>query len=422
MKVLVLGAGVVGMTTAYYLWRDGHEVTVVERNAGPADETSFGNAGGLCPSFAGPWAAPGMVGKVMRMLLQADAPIRFRPQASLHQWRWIARWVGECNAERYRLNKLRMQRVAHYSLACLRSLAQEANLHDFDFHADGTLWLFRTPQEAELGRLATRALDDFEVPWRWLEPDEVDAREPALAHRTASIAGALLLPADASGDSHRFSQALAQRLGARGVDFRFNTTVHALETEGDRVSGVRSSAGRLQADACVVALGNQAPFLLRPLGLNLPVYPLKGYSITVPLLADAPDIRPALMDEHNKVMISRLGARIRAAGMAELGGYGLQAHPDRRDMLLRVVREFMPHGMDENHVSFWAGLRPMTPDGPPILGPTRWRGLFLNSGHGSNGWTQACGTSRIVATLVGGGVPEIDLDGLSGERFGIAPR
>lgn len=422
MKVLVLGAGVVGMATAWYLWRDGHEVTVVERHAGPADETSFGNAGGLCPSFAGPWAAPGMVCKVMRMLLLADAPIRFRPQASLHQWRWIARWVGECNAERYRLNKLRMQRVAHYSLACLRSLANEANLHDFDFHADGTLWLFRTPQEAELGRLATRALDDFEVPWRWLEPDEVNAREPALARRTAAIAGALLLPADASGDSHRFSQALAQRLSARGVAFRFNTTVHALETEGDRVSGVRSSAGRLQADAYVVALGNQAPFLLRPLGLNLPVYPLKGYSITVPCLADAPDIRPALMDEHNKVMISRLGTRIRAAGMAELGGYGLQAHPDRRDMLLRVVREFVPHGMDEANVAFWAGLRPMTPDGPPILGPTRWRGLFLNSGHGSNGWTQACGTSRIVATLVGGGVPEIDLDGLTGERFGIAPR
>jgi D-amino-acid dehydrogenase len=422
MKVLVLGAGVVGMATAYYLWRDGHEVTVVERNAGAAGETSFGNAGGLCPSFAGPWAAPGMVSKVLRMLLQADAPIRFRPQASLHQWRWIARWVAECHPERFRRNKLRMQRVAHYSLACLRGLADEAGLHDFDFHADGTLWLFRTAQEAELGRLATRALDSFGVPWRWLEPHEVDACEPALAQRSARITGALQLPADASGDSHRFAQSLVRLLSDQGVALRFNTTVQALETEGDRISGVRSSAGRLTADAYVVALGNQAPFLLRPLGLNLPVYPLKGYSITAPLLEGAPDIRPALMDEHNKVMISRLGGRIRAAGMAELGGYGLSADPAQRDMLLRVVREFIPHGMDEQRVTFWAGLRPMTPDGPPILGPTRWRGLFLNSGHGSNGWTQACGTSRIVASLVAGRAPEIDLEGLTGERFGISAR
>lgn len=422
MKVLVLGAGVVGMATAYYLWRDGHVVTVVERNAGAAGETSFGNAGGLCPSFAGPWAAPGMVSKVLRMLLQADAPIRFRPQASLHQWRWIARWVAECHPERFRRNKLRMQRVAHYSLACLRGLADEAGLDDFDFHADGTLWLFRTAQEAELGRLATRALDSFGVPWRWLEPHEVDACEPALAQRSARITGALQLPADASGDSHRFAQSLARLLSDQGVALRFNTTVQALETEGDRISGVRSSAGRLTADAYVVALGNQAPFLLRPLGLHLPVYPLKGYSITAPLLEGAPDIRPALMDEHNKVMISRLGGRIRAAGMAELGGYGLSADPAQRDMLLRVVREFIPQGMDEQRVTFWAGLRPMTPDGPPILGPTRWRGLFLNSGHGSNGWTQACGTSRIVASLVAGRAPEIDLEGLTGERFGISAR
>ncbi len=403
MKVLVLGAGVVGMATAWYLWRDGHEVTVVERHAGPADETSFGNAGGLCPSFAGPWAAPGMVGKVMRMLLQADAPIRFRPQASLHQWRWIARWVGECNAERYRLNKLRMQRVAHYSLACLRSLAQEANLHDFDFHADGTLWLFRTPQEAELGRLATRALDDFEVPWRWLEPDEVDAREPALARRTAAIAGALLLPADASGDSHRFSQALAQRLSARGVDFRFNTTVHALETEGDRVSGVRSSAGRLQADAYVVALGNQAPFLLRPLGMNLPVYPLKGYSLTVDV-SDAPGAAPRVnvTDAARKVVFARLGQRLRVAGMAELVGENTHIPADRIDSLVASARALFPHASDYQDVRPWAGLRPATPTGLPMIGRLRGgpHNAWFNVGHGALGFTLAFGSAqRLSAQL-----------------------
>jgi len=230
----------------------------------------------------------------------------------------------------------------------------------------------------------------------------------------------LHLPADATGDSRLFCLGLERRLRAQGVAFRFGTAIQALQTEGDRVTGARTSAGLLEADACVVALGNYAPQLLRPLGLRLPVYPLKGYSITVPLRADAPDIRAALMDEHNKVMISRLGGRIRAAGMAELGGYSLSANPAQRDMLLRVVREFIPQGMDERQAELWAGLRPMTPDGPPILGRTRWRGLFLNSGHGSNGWTQACGTSRVVADLVAGHKPQIDLEGLTGERFGVA--
>lgn len=419
MRVLVLGAGAVGMATAWYLWRDGHEVTVIERHADAGAETSYGNAGGLCPSFAGPWAAPGMVTKVMRMMLQADAPIRFRPRLAPDQWRWIARWLAECNTTSFRRNKLRMQRVAHYSLACLKDLVRDAGLTGFDFHADGTLWLFRTEPEVAYGKLAAQALDEFDVPWRWLEPHEIDAHEPALAGRSARIAGALHLPADATGDSRQFALGLERRLGERGVTFRFGTTIEALETEGDCINGVRTSAGRFVADACVVALGNHAPQLLRPLGLRLPVYPLKGYSITVPLTDAAPDIRAALMDEHNKVMISRLGGRIRAAGMAELGGYSLSANPAQRDMLLRVVREFIPRGMDEREVELWAGLRPMTPDGPPILGRTRWRGLFLNSGHGSNGWTQACGTSRVVADLVSGRVPAIDLEGLTGVRYGI---
>lgn len=418
MKVLVLGAGVVGLATAWYLRRDGHAVTLVERAEQPALGSSYGNAGGLCPSFAGPWAAPGMVGKVLRMMGQADAPIRFRPQWNPHQWRWIARWAAQCRPEPFRRNKLRMQRVAHYSLACLKALADEAGLHDFDFHADGTLWFFRTPQEVAYGRLATQALDEFGVPWRWLAPDALDAFEPALAARTAAVAGALHLPADASGDSFKFANALHRRLQAEGVAMRLGTTVQALLPEGDRIRGVRTSAGELNADACVVALGAQAPFLLRPLGIDLPVYPVKGYSITVPLRPGAADFRPALMDEHNKVMISRLGDRVRAAGMAELGGYGLGADLRQRELLLRVVREYVPGALrDDGPVEFWAGLRPMTPDGPAILGATRWRNLFLNAGHGSNGWTQACGTSRIVADLVSGRQPEIELEGLGLDRF-----
>lgn len=420
MRVIVLGAGVVGMATAYYLWRDGHEVTVLERHEGPAREASFGNAGGLCPSFAGPWAAPGMVGKALRLSLTPGSPIRFRPQPDKHQWSWVAQWAANCTPERFRVNKLRMQRVAHYSLACLRSLVEESGLEGFDFHSDGVLQVFRTPAELDHGRLSARALEELGIEWRLLDASEVDALAPGLAQRSAAIEGALYLPADASGDSHRFSLALHAYLQARGVRFEFGTPVRALQHAAGKITGVQTAARQWEADAYVVALGSFAPRLLRPLGYRLPVYPLKGYSITVPVIDGGPTLQTALMDEHNKVMISRLGDRVRAAGMGELGGYDTRPDPSQRDMLIRVVREFFPQGLDFDRVESWAGLRPMTPDGPPVLGGTQWPNLFLNSGHGSNGWTQACGTSRIVADIVAGRAPAIDMDGLTGERFGMA--
>ena len=421
MKVLVLGSGVVGISTAYYLWRDGHEVTVLERQGAPALETSYGNAGGLCPSFAGPWAAPGMLGKVLSQLLESEPPIRFRPKLDVRQWQWLARWVANCNKTSFRRNKLCMQRVAHYSQACLKELVAQTLIDDFDFHSDGTLQLFRTEAEVEVGHLASKALTELGIPWRMLGASEIDAFEPALRQRSAKVAGALHLPADASGDSHKFSVALARYLQARGVRFLFNTPIQAITHQGGAISGVQTPSQHMSADAYVVALGSEAPLLLRPLGIALPVYPVKGYSITVPMQAAGPNIGTALMDEHNKIMMSRLGERIRVAGMAELAGYDLSLDPAQRERLIRVVQEFFPSGLEFDQVEFWAGLRPMTPDGPPILGATHWPKLYLNSGHGSNGWTQSCGTSRIVADLVSGKTPAIDLTGLTGQRFGIAP-
>lgn len=417
MKVLVLGAGVVGVATAYYLWKDGHEVTVVDRQSGPGRETSYGNAGGLCPSFAGPWAAPGMVSKVLKLSLQRNSPIRFSPLPEPRKVAWVLQWMRNCNAERFRVNKLRMQRVAHYSLRCLREIAANEALPSFDFHEGGVLQVFRTPAELELGRLSAKALEEYGVPWRILAPDEIDSVEPAMRRSSVEMSGALHLPADASGDSYKFAQGLAAFLQQRGVAFRYGVRIESLARAGDAVGAVRTSQGDLHADAYVVALGSHAPFLLRPLGLRLPVYPLKGYSITVPVSDPAAAPRMAVMDEHNKIMISRLGDRIRAAGMAELTGYGLALDPARRELLTNVVRELFPQGLAWDQVEFWAGLRPMTPDGPPILGRTRWRNLFLNSGHGSNGWTQSCGTSKVVADIVAGRAPDIDLDGLTVERF-----
>lgn len=417
MKVLVLGAGVVGVATAYYLRRDGHEVVVVDRQAGPGLETSYGNAGGICPSFAGPWAAPGMVSKVLKMSLQADSPIRFSLSFDRQKAAWVKQWMNNCNAERFRINKLRMQRVAHYSYRCLRELTASSQLNGFDFHDGGVLQLFRTPAELEVGRLAARALDEFGIPYKLLSPTELTAVEPAMRHTAVQVAGALHMPADASGDSFKFVNQLATLLADDGVRFLYDTRIESLQREGDQIVGVRTSRGELTADAYVVALGSHAPFLVAPLGIRLPVYPLKGYSITVPVTDPDAAPRMAVMDEHYKVMASRLGNRIRAAGMAELTGYGLDLKKDRRDLLVKVVRELFPEGLDFSQVEFWAGLRPMTPDGPPILGKTALRNLYLNSGQGSNGWTQSCGTGKIVADLVHGREPEIDMDGLTLDRY-----
>ena len=419
MKVAVLGAGVAGVAAAYYLWRDGHEVVVLERRPGPALETSFGNAGGLCPSFAGPWAAPGMVGKVLKMALQRQAPIRFSLSPSPRKLAWLARWLGNCNAERFRANKLRMQRVAHYSAACLRDLAGSGLPVDFDYHQDGTLQVFRTEADLKAAQGITRALDEYEVPWQLLDGAGARRLEPALAATRAPIAGALYLPLDGSGDSHKFSTGLAAYLAEQGVSFQYGLQIRALAQEGGRIQGVQAEGRHelITADAYVVALGPQAPFLLRPLGLALPVYPLKGYSITARIDDAARAPRAALMDEYNKVMISRLGDRVRAAGMAELKGYGTALDPARVAFLQSVVREWFPEGIDLDHAQAWAGLRPMTPDGPAILGKTRYDNLYLDCGHGSNGWTQACGTGKIVADIVAGREPEVDLEGLTAERF-----
>ena len=418
MKVLVLGAGVVGLATAYYLWKDGHEVVVVDRHSGPGQETSFGNAGGLCPSFAGPWAAPGMVAKVLGMSFQANSPIRFSMLPNWQRMRWVMQWMQNCNTEKFRVNKLRMQRVAHYSYTCLKEISAEAPITDFDFCQGGVLQIFRTQAELDVGRLSAKALQEYGVAWKLLSADEVRAAEPALARTAVPIAGALQMPADASGDSFKFANQLAVFLQSRGVSFKYHTGVTAILTEGDSVSAVMTTAGPLKAGAYVVALGNYAPMLVAPLGIRLPVYPLKGYSITVPIREHGSTTRTAIMDEHHKVMISRLGDRIRAAGMAELTGFSIDLNPARKALLIRVVQELLPQGLDFDDVAFWAGLRPMTPDGPPILGKTRWRNLLLNSGHGSNGWTQSCGTGKIVADIVNGRQPDIDIEGLTLARFG----
>jgi D-amino-acid dehydrogenase len=412
MKVLVLGAGVVGTACAYYLCKAGHEVVVVDRQPGPALETSFGNAGGVCPGFAGPWAAPGMPLKVVRWLFESHAPLALRPQLDVQQWKWLAAFVGNCTAERFAINKARMQRIAHYSKACLVALREETGI-SYDNGNGGVLQIFRTEEELDGAERASKILESFNVRHRIVSAAESMAIEPALAKASVSLTGGLHLPDDETGDCHLFTTRLARLLSERGVAFQFDTTIRAILTERGAVTGVSTDRGVLRADSYVVAVATDAPLLLRPIGIDVPVYPVKGYAVTAEIINESAAPRSSVMDEHSKVMATRLGHRIRAAGIAEIGGYDRSAAPRQAASVLRAVKALFPEAADYGRVAYWAGLRPMTPDGPPYLGTTSLTNLLLNIGQGSNGWTQACGCGRIVADILDGRVPDIDLGGLT---------
>jgi D-amino-acid dehydrogenase len=417
MRVLVLGAGVIGTSSAYHLAKAGHEVVVVERRSGPGLETSFANAGGICPGFAGPWAAPGMPAKIARWLFARHAPLLVRPRLDPQQWRWLMHFLRNCSAERFAHNKARMQRIAQYSKACLAALRQETGIA-FDHGKGGVLQLFRTEQELAGGGSAARVLATLGIAHRLLDGKAVLAVEPALRAAAVEFAGGLHLPDDETGDCHKFTVALAELLRRRGVLFKFNTGVKRLVRDRARISGAITDDGALDADAYVVALGSAAARVLRPLGLDLPIYPVKGYSITLDLEAMVLAPRSSVMDEHYKVMITRLGTRLRVAGVAELSGYDVSIRRSGPRTLLQSLRELFPQvaaARETGSFKAWAGLRPMTPDGPPYLGATRIPNLYLNVGQGSNGWTQACGCGRVVADIVSGRRPEIDLEGFSAE-------
>lgn len=407
-----MGAGVIGTACAYYLHRDGHEVTVVDRQPGAAMETSFANAGGVCPGFAGPWAAPGMPLKALRWLFARHAPLSFRPRLDPQQWRWLAAFLGNCNAQSFARNKAHMQRIAHYSKTCLIKLREETGIA-YDHGTGGVLQVFQTDEELTAAHGAAKVLQSFGVPHRLVDARDAVGIEPALAHANAPLAGGLHLPDDETGDCHLFTTRLADALHKQGVDFRFNTAVQSLMTDGDTVAGVLTSQGPLTADRYVVALANDAPALLRPFGIDIPVYPVKGYAITIEAARADRSPRSSVMDEHNKVMVTRLGDRVRAAGIAEISGHDRGIDRRKVETVLHAARGLFPDAGDYGRAACWTGLRPMTPDGPPYLGATPLRNLLLNVGQGSNGWTQACGCGRIVADLVAGRKPEIDLAGLT---------
>lgn len=425
MKILVLGGGVIGVTTAYYLARDGHEVELVDRQAGPALETSFANAGEVSPGYSSPWAGPGVPVKAVKWLLMHHRPLVVRALLDPAMWRWGLQMLANCSARAYAVNKSRMVPLAEYSRDCLKALRAETGI-EYDHRTQGTLQLFRTPKQLDAIGGDVEVLKQYGVPFEVLDREGFCRVEPALRHTADKFVGALRLPGDETGDCFAFTNRLAEMAAALGVRFRWGTTIERLETEGGtsasggRLAAVHTSAGRLTADRVVLALGSHSPKLLAPLGIRLPVYPVKGYSITVPITDPAGAPESTIMDETHKVAVTRLGERIRVGGTAELAGYDERLHEARRATLAHVVSDLFPRGGDVSKASFWCGLRPMTPDGTPIVGPAPVQGLILATGHGTLGWTMAAGTGRVVADLLAGREPEIDAAPLGLARYGRA--
>ncbi|MBP1888170.1 D-amino acid dehydrogenase [Sinorhizobium mexicanum] len=415
MKVIVLGAGIVGVTSAYQLAKAGHEVTVIDRQQGPALETSFANAGEVSFGYCSPWAAPGIPMKAMKWLFMEHAPLILRPKIDAAMLCWLARMLANCTSKHYAINKSRMLRLADYSRVSLAALRAETGIA-YDERMQGTLQLFRTQQQLDASAKDIKALAADGIPYEVLDRDGCIRVEPALKHVRDKIVGGLLTPKDETGDCFKFTNALAKKAEELGVRFAYGTEIKRLDVEAGQVRGVVTVKERLAADAVVVALGSYSPLLVRPFGIRLPVYPVKGYSLTIPITNASRAPESTVMDETYKIAITRLGDRIRVGGMAEISGYTNDLGEARRRTLEHSVTDLFPGG-DAGKASFWSGLRPMTPDGTPVIGPTKIAGLFLNTGHGTLGWTMSSGSARVIADLVSGRKPEIDAADFAVARY-----
>lgn len=423
MRVLILGSGVIGVTSAYCLAKAGAKVTVIDRQPAPAMETSFANAGQISPGYASPWAAPGLPWKAMKWLLQRHAPLSIRPDGSLWQWQWMAHMLRECTHDRYGQNKERMVRLAEYSRDCLRLWRQALPLA-YEGRQLGTLQVFRTAAQMTGAHKDTSVLERCQVPYQLMTPQACVDQEPALAPRQHLLSGGLYLPGDETGDCHLFTQQIAEQACALGVQFEHGVHIEQMHHDGRSITGVqvqtRQGTEMRMADAYVIALASYSRQLAATMELALPVYPVKGYSLTVPITQPDAAPRSTVLDETYKVALSRFDRRLRVGGMAELAGFDLRLQERRRQTLEKVVQDLFPEAGPIAEGNFWTGLRPMTPDGTPIIGPTRIDKLWINTGHGTLGWTMACGSGQVLADLIQGRTPAIRTDDLALERYGRA--
>lgn len=421
MEVIVLGSGVIGLTSAWYLAQAGHDVTVVERQSRSAEETSFANAGQISYGYSSPWAAPGIPLKAMKWLLQKHAPFKIKPSVSPELYVWASKMLANCNQEKYQINKARMLRISNYSRDCLQELRQQQKLN-YEGRQKGTLQVFRSEAQVEAVAKDIKVLADSGTRYQLLDVAGCIYVEPALAKVKGKLVGGLYLPDDETGDCYLFCQQLTALAEQAGVRFMFDTEVNRFIHQGGKITSVQTSAGELKADAYIVAMGCYSVSVLASLGLSsqgmdMPVYPVKGYSLTMPVAE--PDLAPqsTVMDETYKVAMTRFDNRIRVAGTAELAGFDLSLSEKRKATIAMVIQDLFPQGGDISKAEFWTGLRPMTPDGTPVIGRTPYANLFTNTGHGTLGWTMACGSGRLLADIVSGRDPDIDPVGLDLFRY-----
>lgn len=424
MRVLVMGSGVIGVASAYYLARKGFEVTVIDRQPAPGMETSFANAGQISPGYSAPWAAPGIPLKAMKWLFQRHAPFAMKPDGTFWQMQWAFKLLQNCNAASYDTNKERMVRLAEYSRDCLDALRNEIGI-EYEARTQGTLQVFRTQRQLDAAAKDIAVLSRIGVPFELLDRDGCAQVEPALGLVKHKLVGGLRLPGDETGDCQLFTTRLAEEARKLGVVFRQNVAINRLLVEGETLNGVELYTAEgtelLHADQYVVALGSYSRQLMQGMGFNIPVYPVKGYSLTVPVVDSQASPISTVMDETYKVAITRFDNRIRVGGMAELAGFDLSLSPRRKQTLEMITHDLFPNAGDIANATFWTGLRPMTPDGTPIIGKAsaapQHANVWLNTGHGTLGWTMACGSGQVLADMVAQHAPAIRTDDLDISRY-----
>lgn len=415
MRTIILGGGVIGVTTAYELAKEGHEVTVLERQSSAAAETSYANAGLIAPGHATAWASPSAPVTLLKSLVRDDTALRLRFTIDPRMWLWGIHFLRNCTTARNRANTLAKLRLCFYSQEALKALRGETGIA-YEALTKGVLYLYRDPENFEKGVNHMAFLRDHGHRQEVVDRDRCIRIEPALEAVRGEIAGAVYGAADESGDCRLFTQNLARIAEEKGVAFDYDTTVKGLRASGDLIDAVVTDRGELSADNYVLALGSYSPFVVRSLGIKLPIYPVKGYSLTIPIDGHngAPSV--GVIDEDHLVAFACLGDRLRATATAEFTGYDTSHKADDFKAMLRIARGLFPEGGDYDKPEYFACLRPMTPDGPPVLGKGRHRNLFFNTGHGHIGWTMACGSARVVADIISGRKPDIDLKGLTFPR------
>ena len=424
MSVIVLGAGLLGVSSAYYLQQLGHEVTVIDRQASPAAETSYANGGQVSVSHAEPWANPGAPLKLLQWLGREDAPLLFRLRADFRQWLWGLQFLRECTPARTRHNIRQIVRLGSYSRAQLQALRRDIGIQ-YDESTQGILHFYTSQREFDAAEAPAAQMRALGCDRRVISADEAVAIEPALRHIRGQLAGATYTAEDESGDAQRFVAALARRCEADGVRFLMSHTITALRSAAGAIDHVEVTDGegrfqRLRADAYVLAMGSFSPLLVQPLGIRLPIYPAKGYSVTMPVKDAALAHQVSLTDDEYKLVFSRLGDRLRIAGTAEFNGYDRRLSAPRCEAIVRRVEALFPGAGDSSRAQFWAGLRPATPSNVPIIGRSQLPNLYLNTGHGTLGWTHACGSGASIARIVSGLAPDLDFDfvGIAGNKPG----